>query len=92
MSTAMKCDRCRKCFDPYAIKESGYFMTITELFMQTGDQYVNREVLYRDEGINLCEECTDEFWIFWNEKGEKHDGEKAIDHPARNRAARRNRD
>lgn len=64
MSEALKCDRCKECFDPYAVEENSYFITITEFYAQNGEQKKNRETGYRDEYIHLCPSCARIFGAF----------------------------
>lgn len=59
MSKAIKCDRCKKCFDPYESRCD--FTTIRELIFQDGKNFSNDEVGYRDEEINFCPNCTMQF-------------------------------
>ena len=67
MSKAFKCDRCKTCFDPYAVSRDGYFTTIPEFFCQNGTEYSSHEVGYRDEDIHLCAKCSKEFAKFIEE-------------------------
>lgn len=64
MSEALKCDRCKRCFDPYAVEENSYFITIIEFYAQNGEQKKNREAGYRDENIHLCPDCARIFGAF----------------------------
>lgn len=59
MSKALKCDCCKRCFDP--IKETGNFTTIKRMVQQNGVQYRNHEFGYSDEEIHLCVDCTYRF-------------------------------
>lgn len=61
MSKALKCDRCKCCFDPYTVDAPDAFATLRELIYQDGRQFVDHEVGYRDEEINLCPDCANEF-------------------------------
>ena len=55
MSKAIKCDRCKKCFDPLTV--TGEFVRISDFVVYDGRTFSNSEVLLRDEGIDLCPEC-----------------------------------
>ena len=60
MSKALKCDRCKACFDPSESK--GEFMTFGDIFFQDGTNYKNHEVSYReDDPTHLCPKCTLDF-------------------------------
>lgn len=71
MSKAFKCDRCKKCFDPYALKGDEYFTTIKEFFCQTGVEFSNNEFGYREEGAHLCPDCSVAFLRFCDCRDEK---------------------
>ena len=58
MSKAFKCDRCKTCFDPYAIKSPRYFTTIKEFVCQNGQDVKNNEMGYFEEGVHLCPDCS----------------------------------
>ncbi len=62
MSTAIKCDRCKKCFDPWNAK--GLFAHIDVYKEQTAENYKNNEVSYRDDDLDLCPECAKYFAHF----------------------------
>lgn len=59
MSKAIKCDRCKKCFDPFTA--TGEFMRISDLVTCDGKAYSHHENLYRDEYIDLCPECCQSY-------------------------------
>lgn len=63
MSKALKCDRCKKCFDPYSVE--GEFANIRELYYRDPKSIQNNEVTYRDDGLDLCPDCTRSFtdWL-----------------------------
>lgn len=64
MSKALKCDRCKKCFDPYMVQGEEYFTSIRDLFCQDGRAFSNNEVSYRDEELHLCPDCSRIFSAF----------------------------
>ena len=64
MSKAFKCDRCKKCFDPFDTNEPGYFSTIREWVTQSSEQFGDSCIGYRDEEIHLCKDCSLLFTIF----------------------------
>lgn len=66
MSKALKCDRCKCCFDPYSIKEPSHFTTIEELFVQNGKDLENNKAGYMDKQIHLCPVCSKQFADFMN--------------------------
>lgn len=60
MSKAFKCDRCKECFDPYSVGRERYFMTISEVVCQNGNEFYNHEVGYREGNpIHLCPSCSE---------------------------------
>ena len=52
MSMAKKCDRCGGYFSPYTEKQE--FGRISGFITMDGDHFLNHEVQYRDEEIDLC--------------------------------------
>ena len=64
MSNAIKCDVCKRCFDPLEVGGLNYFTTIKEVVCQTGEEYANNEFNYYDEMIHLCPSCSKEFINF----------------------------
>ena len=86
MSKALKCDRCKICFDPHTVK--GEWAGIKDLYFQDARGYNNREVGYRDEMLHFCPECTEKFskWLYISkeettneEVGGDTDGDVAFD-------------
>ena len=67
MSKAIKCDRCKRCFDPY--KEPGDFARIENYVLRNASQYYNNECSYHDDEIDFCPDCANAFAIFM--KGER---------------------
>ena len=59
MSKAFKCDRCKKCFDPW--KENTEFGTFREFVVRDGRALNNNEYTYIDEEIDLCPDCLKSF-------------------------------
>lgn len=72
MSIAMKCDRCKKCFDPMDIENPEYFATIEQIFYQDGEEWNDRKIGYNEKNINMCPGCTAAFVKFW-EEGEREE-------------------
>jgi hypothetical protein len=62
MSKALRCDRCKTCFDPYS--QEKHFATIKDFMLQNGDSFNRYECSYRDEELNLCPKCTKLFCKF----------------------------
>ena len=71
MSLAYKCDRCKTCFDPYAVEAPNKFVTIMEMFTQNGKDLSMNKVAYRMDKKHLCPACADAFWAFWKEDERK---------------------
>lgn len=64
MSKAFKCDRCKKCFDPWGSEEEDFeFGQIRDYSVITpvGGSF---DYTYRDEELHLCPECNQEFGRF----------------------------
>ena len=59
MSKAIRCDRCGACFDQYSME--GECGTFKDFFTRTKQDFVNNEVSYRDEEIDLCPDCLASF-------------------------------
>ena len=73
MSKALKCDRCKKCFDPYSLAEGKEFTTLPNgYFLQTAKNVKDNEVAYREDMIHLCPTCTDHFIKFMAKKPYAH--------------------
>lgn len=62
MSQARKCDRCKKFYDIY--NEKRPFGRIDTYVLQNGDNVANNDVQYRDEQIDLCPDCANDFGLF----------------------------
>ena len=75
MSKALKCDVCKKCFDPVEVGDEEYFVTIPEFYCQNGEQYQNREVGYREEEVHMCPDCSRKFAMakFLTRRQKNHD-------------------
>lgn len=66
MSKAFKCDRCKKCFDPWETGDDKLeFGNISEYMTLTpvGSSF---DYTYRDEDIHFCPECNRDFARFMN--------------------------
>ena len=74
MSQALKCDRCKICFDPWTATEE--FTTLNDIVIQDRQAWANREVTYRDEEYHMCPECTKKFKRFMS--GDSKEIEKDI--------------
>lgn len=63
MSKAIRCDRCKKCFDPYNVE--GDFARITDFVVTDAKIFDSHECSYRDENIDLCPDCLTSFgrWL-----------------------------
>ena len=64
MSKAFKCDRCKKCFDPWGSEEEDFeFGQIRDYSVITpvGGSF---DYTYRDEELHLCPKCNLEFARF----------------------------
>lgn len=64
MSKAFKCDRCKKCFDPWGSEEEDFeFGQIRDYSVITpvGGSF---DYTYRDEELHLCPECNRAFGLF----------------------------
>lgn len=64
MSKAFKCDRCKKCFDPWGSEEEDFeFGRIQDYSVVTpvGGSF---DYTYRDEELHLCPECNRAFGLF----------------------------
>lgn len=66
MSKALRCDRCKTCFDPYSQEKD--FATIKDFMLQDGGCFDRHECSYRDEELNLCPKCTELFGKFMSGK------------------------
>lgn len=71
MSQAIKCDRCKKCFDPLEMGDKNQMTTFFKYIFQTSSEYSMLDSdfkagLYGAEfkNINLCSECTLKFKSF----------------------------
>lgn len=62
MSKAIRCDRCKTCFDPWTI--NGEFAHIADICFQDKENYKNNEVSYRDCHYDLCPDCAKTFSKF----------------------------
>ena len=65
MSSALKCNRCKKCFDPFEIPEPFYFTTITAFALKNGIEYQNRVAGYGETDVHLCPTCSKTFMEFY---------------------------
>ena len=68
MSKAFKCDRCKKCFDPWMKGlEFGRIENYTSLVpTPVGQLGTEFDAAYRDDDIHLCPRCNTEFANFMN--------------------------
>lgn len=69
MSKAFKCDRCKKCFDPWSSEEENFeFGRIQDYSVVTpvGGSF---DYTYRDEELHLCPECNRAFGLFMQNRG-----------------------
>ena len=64
MSKAIRCDRCKKCFDPYTVEKD--FAKISDFIVRNSKEYDNNECSYRDENIDLCPTCLRSFSVWFN--------------------------
>ena len=59
MSQALKCDRCNDCFDPFAVEEPEYFLTIKGSVAQNGRQLEECKYTFSvDRPRHLCPTCA----------------------------------
>lgn len=67
MSQAMRCDRCKKCFDPYSEEEQ--FLSVSDIKVRNGAEYEEHILSVREGCLDLCPECTKEFlkWLGFKE-------------------------
>lgn len=73
MSKALKCDRCKRCFDADNLPEGREFATLPDgYYLQTSVNVKNNEVSYREYVIDLCPTCTDHFIKFMAKKPYAH--------------------
>ena len=62
MSKAFKCDGCKRCFDPYAVKDPDWFVTIHGYIYQDGHQFETNEYGYAaTDNVHLCPDCSKTF-------------------------------
>lgn len=62
MSQALKCDRCKVCFDPWTATDD--FTKLDNIILYSRQSWSNNEVEYRDEEFHMCPDCTKEFLVF----------------------------
>lgn len=67
MSIAIRCDKCKTCFDPAAMEEGEEFISISRFITQDALQFANHEYGYLDEGLNLCPNCSKKYMNFWDD-------------------------
>ncbi len=65
MSRALKCDKCKKCFDPYA--EGVEFIRFDDIVLQDDETFGVNGCILREDLQHLCPECTNEF-LDWFDK------------------------
>lgn len=68
MSKAFKCDRCKKCFDPWETGDEQFeFGNISEYATIT-PVGISFDCVYRDEDIHFCPECNKAFALFMDNR------------------------
>jgi len=82
MSKAIKCDRCKKCFDPF--ENDDPYIHIEDLtFAKRGNaEYETCDYILRYPKFDLCPECSEQFetWVTVNDRElSRKDYEKIID-------------
>jgi hypothetical protein len=80
MSKALKCDRCKTCFDPATVE--GKYATIRELVFKDKEQYASNTystiidssaitisgLSVKNDIFDLCPACTEKLIKFFSQK------------------------
>lgn len=64
MSQALKCDRCKTCFDPY--EQTELCTSIPEMLLFDGKAMLEHRYIKRHHNLDFCPTCTRELMKFLN--------------------------
>lgn len=78
MSKAFKCDRCKKCFDPWSMEDDREFGRIHDYacVVPSGEAF---DYTYRDEELHLCPDCNRDFCKFLGGDNPMYEQEDTIE-------------